>query len=127
MLVLAKMVPRPAFWISGMESTMSYETVPSTEGMQELTYMPSKGVERSSMTRNLPGTFLAWRPSGYITYAGKIGPMKGSIILYVFSSFSNFASTACVLTSSVLLFPFTDLTLPTLSFTNWWIGLSSLR
>ncbi len=108
-------------------STVSYVTIPTEMGMQELADTPSKRADKSCMTLNLPGTFLARRPSGDIKYAGKTGPRKGPIILLALSYFVSFSSTARELASTILLFPFTVLMLARLSFTIWWIGRSSLR
>ncbi len=126
--VLAKMAPWPSSWISLIAvSTMSYETVQSAVGMQELMNSPSNGAEGSCMTQNLHEAFLAHRPSGEMTYAGKTGPLKGPIIIFAFSSFSNFVFTASQLARAFLLLPFTHLLLCSLSFTIWWTGRSSLR
>ncbi len=47
-------------------STVSYEMVPTSVGICELTDGPPKGAERSWMTRNLPSVFFSLRPKGDI-------------------------------------------------------------
>ncbi len=108
-------------------STLSYKTVLSAVGMQELMDSSSNGADRSCMTQNLPETFLAHKPSGEMTYARKTGPMKGPIILFAISCFSNFPSTASRLARTILLLPFTRLVLCSLSLTIWWTGQLSFR
>ncbi len=86
-------------------------------GMQEFNDTPSNGADKSCMTLNLSGTFLARRPSGDITYDWKIDPRKGQIILLALSSFVSFSSTSRGLASAISLFPFTVLMLACLSYT----------